>query len=75
MSMKYMYIGFLAVVLLFSGCDNWLDVRPETEVNEDDMFDTEQGFMDALYGVYVNLGQNDLYGGSLPTALDRRAHV
>lgn len=75
MSMKYMYIGFLAVVLLFSGCDNWLDVRPETEVNEDDMFDTEQGFMDALYGVYVNLGQNDLYGGSLPTALDMTAQL
>jgi len=37
-------------------------------VNEDDMFNTEQGFMDALYGIYVNMGKSDLYGGTLQTA-------
>ena len=47
------YIAIIGIILmsgLFGGCDNWLDVKPATEVNEDDMFSTEQGFMDALYG-------------------------
>ena len=34
------------------------------------MFATEQGYMDALYGVYVNMGKNELYGGSLPLTMD-----
>lgn len=67
------YIVVIGIVLmsgLFGGCDNWLDVKPATEVNEDDMFSTEQGFMDALYGVYVHMAKSDLYGGRLQTALD-----
>ena len=41
-------LGIVLGVVLFWGCDNWLDVRPETELNEDQMFATEQGYMDAL---------------------------
>ena len=29
--------------------------------------------MDALYGIYVNMGKSDLYGGTLQTALDMTA--
>ena len=65
----------LALMVTATGCDDWLDIRPETEVNEDDMFKDEQGFMDALYGVYVNLGKSDLYGGTLQTALDMTAQL
>ncbi len=68
---KYIRIvGVFLIGFCLGGCNNWLDVRPETEMNENDMFDSEQGFMDALYGVYVNLAKSDLYGGSLPVALD-----
>ena len=43
---KYIQIiSFLLAAVTLSGCENWLDVKPETEVNEDDMFNTEQGFM------------------------------
>ena len=71
---KYIQIiSFLLAAVTLSGCENWLDVKPETEVNEDDMFNTEQGFMDALYGIYVNMGKSDLYGGTLQTALDMTA--
>ena len=65
----------LALMVTTTGCDDWLDIRPETEVNEDDMFKDEQGYMDALYGVYVNLGKSDLYGGTLQTALDMTAQM
>lgn len=68
---KYMVItGIILMSGLLGGCDSWLDVKPATEVNEDDMFNTEQGFMDALYGIYVNMAKNDLYGGTLQTTLD-----
>ena len=75
--MKKIFIGFLFLALMVtgSGCDDWLDIRPETEVNEDDMFSDEQGYMDALYGIYVNLGKEDLYGGTMPTALDMTAQL
>lgn len=55
---KYIQIiSFLLAAVTLSGCENWLDVKPETEVNEDDMFNTEQGFMDALYGIYDKHGK------------------
>ena len=39
---KYIQIiSFLLAAVTLSGCENWLDVKPETEVNEDDMFNTE----------------------------------
>ena len=63
-------LGIALSITLFAGCNNWLDVRPESELSEDDMFSTEQGYMDALYGVYVNMGKNELYGGSLPLTMD-----
>ena len=48
------------ILILFTGllltltvsCDNWLDVRPQTEVKVDDNFKTAQGFKDALTGIY-----------------------
>ena len=41
---KYIQIiSFLLAAVTLSGCENWLDVKPETEVTEDDMFNTEQG--------------------------------
>lgn len=66
--MRWAMIGILLVAM--PGCDKWLDVRPESEVGEGDMFSTEQGFMDALYGVYVSMGKTDLYGGKLPLTMD-----
>lgn len=68
---KYKSIaGILILMFGISGCNQWLDIRPVSEVSEDKMFSTEQGFQDALYGVYVNLGKKELYGGNLTTALD-----
>lgn len=60
----------LLIVLIFQSCDKWLDIRPESEINEDQLFSTEQGYMDALYGVYVNMSKSDLYGGKLSVVLD-----
>ena len=68
---KYIELFLIAGILgCMTSCNDWLDVRPESEVGEDQMFSTEQGYMDALYGVYVSMGEKNLYGGEMPLAMD-----
>lgn len=38
----------LCVSILFSGCENFLDINPDSEVVNDDMFNTAEGVEDAL---------------------------
>ena len=61
------------ILILFTGllltltvsCDNWLDVRPQTEVKVDDNFKTAQGFKDALTGIYLLMSDQAIYGQEL----------
>ncbi|MCW3462949.1 RagB/SusD family nutrient uptake outer membrane protein [Chitinophaga nivalis] len=55
----------LLPVLLFTACKKWLDVRPRDKVAEADLFNSEDGFFNALNGVYLDLTSNDLYGGQM----------
>lgn len=59
----------IIICLLFltalSSCSDWLSVKPKTEIETDVMFETEQGFKDALIGCYALLSSRDLYGGEL----------
>ena len=48
------YIKTFAVLLctaLLSSCSDWLDVEPETSVDESKLFSPEQGCRDAMAGV------------------------
>lgn len=51
--------------LCLTACNDWLDVRPDTEQKEEDQFSTYQGFQDALIGCYMSLGSQDIYGERL----------
>ena len=53
------------MLLLATSCENWLDVKPKAEIKWDVMFETEQGFKDALIGCYYNLADESVYGGAL----------
>ncbi|HVW62043.1 MAG TPA: RagB/SusD family nutrient uptake outer membrane protein [Puia sp.] len=55
----------LAVILLVAGCNKWLDVRPKSQVKEEQLLSTGQGFKDALYGGYSLMGRPALYGGEM----------
>lgn len=55
----------LIMSLLASSCNDWLDVRPRTQMPEKDMFETEIGFKDALAACYVKMGAKEVYGESL----------
>lgn len=58
------YILLFSMFLHFS-CDDFLNVKPEGEVVNDDLFETSEGFEDALYGVYAFLNRDSLYGKNL----------
>ena len=63
---KKIYIGVLVLAALgFSSCNDWLDVRPETEQKEDDQFSNYQGFCDAVTGMYMTMADRDIYGERL----------
>ena len=55
----------LLMAVTFGGCEKFLDVQLKTSVREDDLFVNEQGFQDALTGIYLNLGRAPLYGREL----------
>lgn len=63
---KYINIIFISLaVLLCTACDDWLDVSPKTEIKSDDNYASEQGYKDALTGVYLLLAEENLYGKEL----------
>ena len=53
------------LLLLAASCESWLDVQPKTEIKESTMFETEQGFKDALIGCYELLSERDAYGAEM----------
>lgn len=64
--MRKVYILLCTVFALgVSSCSDWLDVRPETEQKDKDMFSTYDGFCDALTGCYMSLASQEIYGERL----------
>ncbi|QEC44364.1 RagB/SusD family nutrient uptake outer membrane protein [Pseudobacter ginsenosidimutans] len=63
MNIRTQYLGWLLLLVLTgSSCKKWLDVNPKSNVTEQKLFESEQGFKDALTGVYVQLGARPYYG-------------
>src|SRR5688572_25118923 len=66
MKLKYSHIIFLLALLIsLSSCKKWLDVSPQTQVRERNLLETEQGFKDALTGVYIQMTSGSVYGQNL----------
>lgn len=62
---NYIMMGLIALSLVSSGCNDWLDVNPKSEIKAEDLFEKESGFREALFGVYTKMSANALYGGNL----------
>lgn len=60
--MKRRYLIFVFLLLACIGCNDWLDVRPRNEMKEETLYATEDGFKNALTGVYILMAESDLYG-------------
>ncbi|MDR1273760.1 MAG: RagB/SusD family nutrient uptake outer membrane protein [Odoribacteraceae bacterium] len=52
-------------ILALTSCNDWLEVRPRTELAADEMFASESGFKDALTACYIQLNSTNLYGSRL----------
>lgn len=62
--MKLLLIS-ISLLIIATGCNKWLDVKPKTLVEAEQLFKSEKGFEDAMYGVYATLAQPSLYGEQL----------
>lgn len=64
MKNKNIFIVLLCSICLLS-CQKWLDIQPQSEVEKDRLFTTEDGFKEALLGIYTRCANGDLYGKEL----------
>ena len=74
MKLKNIFIAAVALAGL-TGCQDWLDVQPKTEIKQDKMFETESGFKDALIGAYMLMTDSMTNGREMTvTFLDVLGH-
>lgn len=59
------YIAIIFGICLFTSCSDYLDVVPKSQVDRDLLFQTEEGFMEALNGLYLRGSSGDIYGNEL----------
>lgn len=63
---KYIIIGImLAISCCLQACDNWLDVKPDDKMSEEEIFSSVEGFRTALNTAYIEMNATNLYGKSL----------
>lgn len=62
---KNKIIIWVFVSLLTTSCSDWLDVKPEMQVEREELYSSEKGFQSALVGCYTKLKQGTLYGRGL----------
>lgn len=64
--MKKINIYTLIIIsLLFTSCNDFLDVKQKGNATENEMFSDVQGYREAMYGVYASLAAENLYGAKL----------
>jgi hypothetical protein len=55
----------LFLVAPFTSCKKFLEVVPKTQMPQDVLFDSQNGFKDALTGVYIQMKSPNIYGGAM----------
>ncbi|MRG43566.1 RagB/SusD family nutrient uptake outer membrane protein [Chitinophaga sp. SYP-B3965] len=68
--MKRTILPALMSVLLFSGCNKWLDVKPSAQSNDTQIFGDADGVKTAVNGLYQGISTGDLYGRELTWGLN-----
>lgn len=61
----YTKIMILISVLSLMSCDNWLDLKPEGQATQNDIFSSAEGYRSVLNGLYKSMGKKELYGFEL----------
>jgi hypothetical protein len=60
--LKPLHITAILLLLATNSCKKWLAVSPATQIKEDKQFSSQQGFVDALFGVYQKTSSTNGYG-------------
>ena len=64
-NMKKYILILMTALLTLASCNKWLDIQPANTINEDDLFNTGDGYRIALNGIYLKLASSSLYGREL----------
>ena len=59
------HILILLLLCCITACNDWLEVAPQAEKKESEMFEKEAGFRNVLIGAYIRMKSNNLYGEDL----------
>ena len=54
-------VAGMCLLLAATSCEEWLDVTPNTQIRAEEQFKSEDGFKDALIGVYIGMATPELY--------------
>ncbi|MEC3878236.1 RagB/SusD family nutrient uptake outer membrane protein [Parapedobacter sp. 10938] len=60
-----LYFSLLIFACCATSCEQWLDVKPSNQFDEGEQFETEQGYHDALIGIYQSMAVDSTYGADL----------
>ena len=63
--MKKLYILPVLFGMLFCSCEDYLNVGSETELTQEQIYSTDEGFHKALTGIYIGMSSSSLYGAQL----------
>ncbi|MEX0661642.1 MAG: RagB/SusD family nutrient uptake outer membrane protein [Balneolaceae bacterium] len=61
--LKIYISAFAAVLIIFQGCDNMLDVDPYQSIDSEQVLTNADNVKSVLVGSYDAMGDSDLYGG------------
>ena len=61
----YIKTVVLLISFSFAACESWLDVQPETQITEESLLTTGDGYRSVLNGLYKTMGETALYGKEL----------
>lgn len=67
--MKINNILILVVLIAFTSCSEWLDVKPIEDIDATDQINTAEGIREILNGAYIGASQDFLYGDALSFGL------
>lgn len=59
------YLSVVVLLLMMTSCKKWLDVIPDSQVADDELFKTEAGFQESLNGIYTRCVDAGMYGFEL----------
>ena len=54
--------AFAAILLSLVSCNDWLEAVSSTQIEADKLFESKEGYYDALVGVYMNMATQAAYG-------------